>query len=80
MSLADALAAELAPKPKPCAFARLLATLADDDVAALQAFLDSRAPKYSSARIAGVLNTNGYSVSEGSIQNHRVRNCGCFRA
>ena len=75
MALADALA-EATRKPGPtCTFGRLIATLNDDDQAALAAYLAR--PDTSAAMIVRALAAEQHRINRAPVERHRRGDCAC---
>lgn len=75
MSLADQLKPTPAP---PCKLARLADTLPTEDQETLATVLEDRVG-YSTRRIAKALRAEGHEVSHTAVQQHRDRQCTCYR-
>jgi len=62
------------PTRSVCSVGKLLATMPDDDIAALHQMLASR---MSATQIYAALTAEGYTVGRGTIGNHRRGDCSC---
>ena len=75
MALADALA-DATRKPGPtCTFGRVIATLNDDDRAALAHY--DALPDTTAAMIVRALAAEGHRVNRGPVERHRRGDCAC---
>ena len=73
MSLADRITTK-PPVRSVCSVGKLLATMPDDDIAALRQMLASR---MSATQIYAALTAEGYTVGRGTIGSHRRGDCSC---
>ena len=73
VSLADRITSQR-PVRNVCSVGKLLATMPDDDIAALRQML---AGCMSSTQIYAALTAEGYTVGRGTIGNHRRGDCSC---
>ena len=87
VTLVEALETPLrSPRPRNCLFARVSEGLKDEEQEALNRALDKvrsdpnngQRKVYSTARLATVLTSQGYSMSSATIQRHLRQVCGCY--
>ena len=87
VTLVEALETPLrSPRPRDCLFARVSDGLEEKEQTALNKALDKirsdlnngQRKVYSTAWLATVLTSQGYSISAATIQRHLRESCGCY--
>ena len=87
VTLVEALETPLRnPRPRNCLFARVSDGLKEEEQEALNKALDKirsdlnngQRKVYSTAWLATVLTSQGYSISAATIQRHIRESCGCY--
>jgi len=87
VTLVEALETPLrSPRPRDCLFARVSDGLEEEEQTALNKALDKirsdrnngQRKVYSTAWLATVLTSQGYSISAATIQRHLRESCGCY--
>ncbi len=87
VTLVEALETPLrSPRPRNCLFARVSDGLENEEQEALNKALDKirsdlnngQRKVYSTAWLATVLTSQGYSISAATIQRHLRESCGCY--
>jgi len=87
VTLVEALETPLrSPRPRDCLFARVSDGLDEEEQTALNKALDKirsdlnngQRKVYSTAWLATVLTSQGYSISAATIQRHLRESCGCY--